>query len=362
MTSRIVEAAIAGDAEQVLRLANSNPFIPNSSMVEPALLSACEFGQLAVVKTCLNDLKCNPNCVDKAGRSPLHMAVVRKNGKVVVSIINFLSQKGAKIRKSVLHVCANEFAVFPLIELGADINAASVDGLTPLSVAVSNDRQEVVSELIRAKCFVSQELIFRAKSASVVHMLVRAGLDVNARDSKGLTPLQNAVNANDKKLARSLLEAKADPSSASRTPSVASCDESSIPSAKSSGEHLGVTVSLLLEKTNALSHSLSRLMDDEAELAKSTSAQFSQLINLHETFSHQIKKVSLLASAARKKFENNLCVICQSEPRSVVLMPCKHLCCCRICTESIMVKSSELQSGLCPVCRTQVRDTVTVYT
>lgn len=365
MSARIVQVAIAGDADQVLHLANSNPFIPNSSLVEPALLAACEYGQIAVVKTCLEDLKCNPNCVDESGRSPLHMAVSRRNGKVAVSILKLLIEKGAKIRKSVLHVCANEFAVFPLIDFGADVNARSVDGLPPISVAVSSDRQEVVAELVRAKCQVPSECLFLAKSGSVIQSLVRAGLDINARDLSGLTALQKAVNSNDKKLARSLLEAKADPSLVSRTPSVASCDEfdgSPEELSRSLSGGLKPSLALLLSKTNELSQLLLKLSLDESELAKSIDSDFVKVMSLNDAFSLQLKKVREMSVVSRKKFlQHNFCVICQCEPKSVVLMPCKHMCCCNVCANEILKKNSS-QHPTCPICRTHVTEGVAVFT
>ena len=363
MTSRIVEAAIAGDAEEVRRLSKcNNPFIPppHASSVEPALLSACEFGQLAVVKACLDeDLRCNPNCVDRSGRSPLHMAVVRRNGKVAVSILRYLSEKGAKMRKSVLHVCVNELAVFPLIELGADVNAVSVDGLTPIKVAVSADRNDMVSELIRARCLVPPECMFLAKSASVIQTLVRAGLDVNI-SSSGLTPLQKAVQGNNKKLARSLLEAKADPSLVSlpptRTPSVelASCCSSEDLSRSVSNE--GFLIPLLLLKSEEMSQLVDRIINSaDSQLGKSTETEFTKLLSLHQSISTKLTKANEIAIAVRRNF-NGFCIICRSEPKSIVLMPCKHMCCCSACAASL------LETRKCPVCRALVTDTVAVFT
>lgn len=51
--------------------------------------------------------------------------------------------------------------------------------------------------------------------------------------------------------------------------------------------------------------------------------------------------------------EENVCVICRDEPKSVVLMPCRHLCLCQSCNGSIWT---------CPLCRKQIRNTISVYT
>lgn len=44
------------------------------------------------------------------------------------------------------------------------------------------------------------------------------------------------------------------------------------------------------------------------------------------------------------------CVICMSEPRTTIVMPCRHMCLCEGCAESLKV-----QSVKCPICRGPVR-------
>ena len=372
---QVIEAARSGDSDAVVKLCReANPFVASSSLAESALLTACEYGQLSVVRSCLLDLKCNPNCVDKSGRSPLHMAVLRKeNGKVSVSILKFLTENGAQLRKSVLHVCCNDLAISPLIELGADVNAKSVDGLTPIAVAVSNDRFGVVHELIRAGSNVSADLVFSVKSACVAKELVRAGLDINHRDNTGLTALQRAVEKNDKRLARSLLEAKADPTLVSRTPSV----EDDRPTASSSSCSIGPW-------TDGTMNGLLVTVEEVARVL-STNAQYA---NLEDMVSIDVdewaKAESLLREAASAvnvikskidKFNkslsaNSFCVICKSKPKSIVMMPCKHLCCCSGCSQALLAGGSwerkepsfPTNKPACPVCRNIIEDVVKVFT
>ena len=40
------------------------------------------------------------------------------------------------------------------------------------------------------------------------------------------------------------------------------------------------------------------------------------------------------------------CVICMSEIRDVIIMPCRHLCLCKMCAVNLRV-----QSNNCPICR-----------
>eukprot|EP01120_Amphizonella_sp_Union-15-10_P002870 TRINITY_DN13162_c0_g1_i1.p1 TRINITY_DN13162_c0_g1~~TRINITY_DN13162_c0_g1_i1.p1 ORF type:complete len:205 (+),score=24.95 TRINITY_DN13162_c0_g1_i1:42-617(+) len=44
------------------------------------------------------------------------------------------------------------------------------------------------------------------------------------------------------------------------------------------------------------------------------------------------------------------CVICLTEPRSTIIIPCRHMCLCHQCAESLRDKSSK-----CPICRAPVR-------
>ena len=367
----IVTAAKHGDSDEVARLAQSNPFVPVSGSIEPALLAACEFGQLSVVRVCVLDLKCNPNCVDRSGRSPLHMAVIRKgNGKVAVSILKFLVLHGAQIRKSVLHVCANDMAVLPLVELGADVNARSVDGLTPIAAALAADREEVVNELIRAGCRVYNELLFSAKSCSAIQALVRAGLDVNCRDSEGLTPLQRAVERNDRRLARSLLEANADPSVVSRTSSV---DESLKPATASSGGITRAASSDRVINTDWLKPLEEVLVIVAQQAADDELIQDLEDCERAEVLLQQISEnMKIIKNKHKKAASGGLCVVCKARPKATVLMPCKHMCCCARCAAALINggswdsdtcrDSSFVESPKCPICRQVVKDSVNVYT
>lgn len=47
--------------------------------------------------------------------------------------------------------------------------------------------------------------------------------------------------------------------------------------------------------------------------------------------------------------DNSECVICLSEPRDTTILPCRHMCLCHGCAESI-----RSQTNMCPICRTKV--------
>ena len=49
-----------------------------------------------------------------------------------------------------------------------------------------------------------------------------------------------------------------------------------------------------------------------------------------------------------------LCCICQDSPKSVLLLPCRHLCVCSGCSDR-----PELLR--CPVCREEIEEKMAVY-
>ena len=52
-------------------------------------------------------------------------------------------------------------------------------------------------------------------------------------------------------------------------------------------------------------------------------------------------------------FSNGLCLICCSEPATVIAYPCRHCCMCRTCSEKFATLSNH-----CPVCRATVLELI----
>ena len=55
--------------------------------------------------------------------------------------------------------------------------------------------------------------------------------------------------------------------------------------------------------------------------------------------------------------ENALCCVCRDNNKTVLLLPCKHLCLCEGCSEHIGTR----RMTACPVCRQAVSDVLRVY-
>ncbi|OQV19904.1 hypothetical protein BV898_06172 [Hypsibius exemplaris] len=82
--------------------------------------------------------------------------------------------------------------------------------------------------------------------------------------------------------------------------------------------------------------------------------------------SHSATRLELLESENRglmtlleEEREAKLCVICQSNQRELVLMPCKHFATCEECMA--LLPMNLFARKVCPVCRTQIMSSIKVY-
>ena len=138
-------------------------------------------------------------------------------------------------------------AVSALLDAGADPDARTDLGLTPLFLAAENAGSEVVAQLLAAGAGAGAALpaqgetvLMRAAhsgSAAVVRQLLAAGADVNARTSQsGQTALMWAISENHVEVAGLLVEHGADihvPSAGHYTPLLFASRAGSIPIAES---------------------------------------------------------------------------------------------------------------------------------
>ena len=71
--------------------------------------------------------------------------------------------------------------------------------------------------------------------------------------------------------------------------------------------------------------------------------------------------VTRLQQRLDQERERSLCVICQDQAKSVLVLPCRHMCMCVDCARTV-VSGAHNQRRICPLCRSNIRVVMNVYT
>merc|ERR1712107_617498 len=63
------------------------------------------------------------------------------------------------------------------------------------------------------------------------------------------------------------------------------------------------------------------------------------------------------AAANAAHTSDRQCVVCMTDPPTMILLPCGHICCCDQCVRAIR----DARPSTCPLCRAHVSSTTRVY-
>src|SRR5215475_13852618 len=143
------------------------------------------------------------------------MLTQKTTGIIVLSLM--LAVPAIAVERAALADAAerrDQAGVRALLQTGADVNAAQVDGTTALHWAAYNDDADTVALLLRAKANVNAvnrygvlplELACTNGSAAIVKLLLEAGADANATMKGGETVLMLAARSGNAEAVKALL-------------------------------------------------------------------------------------------------------------------------------------------------------------
>ncbi len=156
----------------------------NSDDERSILHAAAMGGDVEIARTLLAD-GLDVNVPDRTGEAPLHCAAIYGN----LPVGRFLIERGAKLE-------------------------AASEGATPLDEAIRYNRPAFVQFLLSQGAKPSPNALHEASQdadVTIVKLLLDAGLDPNARDERGWTPLHVAMDWGKNDTANLLLSRGADP-------------------------------------------------------------------------------------------------------------------------------------------------------
>lgn len=99
-----------------------------------------------------------------------------------------------------------------------------------------------------------------------------------------------------------------------------------------------------------------------ATLQTPSISRFKQMFTAHRGPSNEPleEKESNLREELERERDKNLCVVCQTENKNIVVMPCRHMCMCKnCCTQLFRIQRHHRRT--CPLCRHTITSTMEIY-
>jgi len=69
---------------------------------------------------------------------------------------------------------------------------------------------------------------------------------------------------------------------------------------------------------------------------------------------------SLRRPEAAGPVPSNKCIVCWDNPRTVINLPCRHMCLCKNCSDTLMANNNE-RNRKCPACATLINQRMEVF-
>eukprot|EP01130_Rhizamoeba_saxonica_P015274 TRINITY_DN6815_c0_g1_i1.p1 TRINITY_DN6815_c0_g1~~TRINITY_DN6815_c0_g1_i1.p1 ORF type:complete len:261 (-),score=46.43 TRINITY_DN6815_c0_g1_i1:24-806(-) len=195
-----------------------------------------------------------------------------------------------------------------LVRRGAEVNITETNGFTPLHLACHLGRVATVELFLQCGAFTDARtasgltplhLASKSNHLQICKLLLSRGhADVTTRDSNGLTPIHYATNIDVSNLLKSVLYRK-------------------MQEINELGREMGLTIS-----------------DDTVRKEETV-----EIIALKETVSTLTEALKNSSDSSEKKA--SLCRECGTNPRTMLFVPCMHVCFCKSCADEMAV------CGLC---------------
>jgi ankyrin repeat protein len=150
----------------------------------------------------------NVNSIDHDGATPLMLAAAGDSARVARRLLDAGAAASAvnpRTHNTALHeavLCGSERLVSMLLAAGANVNATTVNRLTPLNIAVMHRKESILRLLVDAGASASAPFVDRSTplhcavrggALAIVLLVLAAGADVDCTDRHKRTPLHYAV-------------------------------------------------------------------------------------------------------------------------------------------------------------------------
>ncbi len=204
----IYRAAEKGDTKRIAEILKKNPELVNTlnkAGLTPLHYAALE-NHVDVAKILLS-MGADIEAKRLGGFTPLHDAIYRKHK----DISEFLIAHGAKIHGEMSEAYIDKEMVQLLLDLGADVNQRDERDISPIDQAVMCGSIDVLKLLldhganINAKDKDGYTPLHHCANADVAKLLLEKGAVVDAETKQGITPLCHAIQGSQIKIAEVLI-------------------------------------------------------------------------------------------------------------------------------------------------------------